>query len=299
MIYAVVDIGSNTMRMNIYKCENKDISLLFTSKQSAGLAGYVENGIMSKKGIKKATDALRSFLEIVNHFEVDKMHVFATAALRNIYNSESAVSEIENKTGLDIDVISGEQEARLDFIGATKLFDLKEGILVDIGGGSTEIVTFKNQNIINAISFPLGSLNSYKMYVKEILPNKKEIKEIKNHLAKELSGLSEIEEGDYKVLCGVGGSIRATRKLNNWIYETPSDNNIISSKNLKSMVKFLSKGSKEAIDTILQVSPDRIHTILPGMIILNEIVKKYNSEEIIVSDYGVREGYLFDKVLKE
>jgi len=271
---------------------------LFTSKQSAGLAGYVENGIMSKKGIKKTIDSLKSFLEIVNHFEVDKMFVFATAALRNVYNSESAVSEIENKTGLDIDVISGEQEAKLDFIGATKLLDLKEGILVDIGGGSTEVVTFKNQNIINAISFPLGSLNSYKMYVGEILPNKKEIKAIKNHLAKELSSLSEIGE-NYKVLCGVGGSIRAARKLNNWIYDMPSDNNVISSKDLKSMVKFLSKGSKEAIDTILQVSPDRIHTILPGMIILNEIVKKYGSEEIVVSDYGVREGYLFEKVLKE
>jgi len=298
MIYALVDIGSNTMRMNIYKCDNKDINLLFTSKQSAGLAGYVENGIMSKKGIKKTIDSLKSFLEIVNHFEVDKMFVFATAALRNVYNSESAVSEIENKTGLDIDVISGEQEAKLDFIGATKLLDLKEGILVDIGGGSTEVVTFKNQNIINAISFPLGSLNSYKMYVGEILPNKKEIKAIKNHLARELSSLSEIGE-NYKVLCGVGGSIRAARKLNNWIYDMPSDNNVISSKDLKSMVKFLSKGSKEAIDTILQVSPDRIHTILPGMIILNEIVKKYGSEEIVVSDYGVREGYLFEKVLKE
>ncbi|TJX67670.1 phosphatase [Soehngenia saccharolytica] len=299
MIYALVDIGSNTMRMNIYKCKNNNIDLLFTSKQSAGLAGYVENGIMSKKGIKKAIEALKSFMEIVNHFEIDKMYVFATAALRNVYNSESAVSEIENATGLDIDVISGEQEARLDFIGATKLFDLKEGILVDIGGGSTEIVTFKNQNIISAISFPLGSLNSYKMYVSEILPNKKEIKDIKNHLERELSGLTQIDKENYKVLCGVGGSIRATRKLHNWIYEAPSDNNTISSKNLKSMVKFLSKGSKESIDAILQVSPDRVHTILPGIIILNEIVKKFGSDEIIVSDYGVREGYLFEKVLKE
>lgn len=299
MIYALVDIGSNTMRMNIYKCKNNNIDLLFTSKQSAGLAGYVENGIMSKKGIKKAIEALKSFMEIVNHFEIDKMYVFATAALRNVYNSESAVSEIEKATGLDIDVISGEQEARLDFIGATKLFDLKEGILVDIGGGSTEIVTFKNQKIISAISFPLGSLNSYKMYVSEILPNKKEIKDIKNHLERELSGLTQIDKENYKVLCGVGGSIRATRKLHNWIYEAPSDNNTISSKNLKSMVKFLSKGSKESIDAILQVSPDRVHTILPGIIILNEIVKKFGSDEIIVSDYGVREGYLFEKVLKE
>jgi len=299
MIYALVDIGSNTMRMNIYKCYNNDIDLLFTSKQQAGLAGYVENGIMSKKGIKKAIDSLKSFIEIVNHFEVDKMYVFATAALRNVYNSESAVSEIENATGLDIDVISGEQEAKLDFIGATKLFDLKEGILVDIGGGSTEVVTFKNQKIINAISFPLGSLNSYKMYVKGILPDKKEIKDIKNHLERELSGLTELQEENYKVLCGVGGSIRATRKLHNYIFDLKSDNNTIPAKNLKHIVKFLSKGSKEAVDTILQVTPDRVHTIIPGMIILNELVKKSGSEEIIVSDYGVREGYLFEKVLKE
>ncbi|SHE30874.1 phosphatase [Alkalibacter saccharofermentans] len=299
MIYALVDVGSNTMRMNIYKCEEHSIKLLFGTKNPAGLAGYVENGSMSQKGIKKAISVLMEFKSIVDNFDIDELYVFATASLRNIDNSEDAVDQIQNKTGLNIDVISGEDEAILDFIGATKVVDVTDGLIVDIGGGSTELVTFENKKIINAISIPIGSLNLYKKCVSQLLPDKKEKKLIRDTIKSELEDIGEIINKPYKIICGVGGTVRATKKLNNSIYDLPDENIEIDIKNIKKILKILSKNSRDSLDAILQVVPDRIHTIIPGMMILNEVSKVFKSDQIVVSSYGVREGYLYDKILKE
>lgn len=299
MIYALVDVGSNTMRMNVYKCEEQNIKLLFGTKNPAGLAGYVDNGAMSRKGIKKAISVLSEFKEIINNFEIDEFFVFATASLRNIDNSKEAVQEIENITGLSIDIVSGEDEAILDFIGATKVVDVSDGLIVDIGGGSTELVTFENRKIINALSIPIGSLNMYKKCVSQLLPDKKERKLIKKTIKNELDGINEIITKPYKIVCGVGGTVRAAKKLNNSIYDLPDSNNEVEIKNIRKILKILSNDCRDSLDTILQVVPDRIHTIIPGMLILHEVAKVFKSDKIIVSNYGVREGYLYDKVLKE
>ena len=97
----------------------------------------------------------------------------STASLRNISNSQAAVSEIEDRTGLAINLLSGAQEAEYDFVGAARTIDLKSGLLVDIGGGSTELVMYNNMQIQNSISLPIGSLSMYTKFVKHLFPNKK------------------------------------------------------------------------------------------------------------------------------
>jgi exopolyphosphatase / guanosine-5'-triphosphate,3'-diphosphate pyrophosphatase len=298
MIYSIIDIGSNTMRMNIYKYENDEIKLLFGRKNPAGLAGYVERGVMSDKGIKKAIGVLRAFKSTIDNFDIDASFAFATASLRNINNSKEALALIKERTGIEIDLISGEEEAKLDFAGATKIIDIPEGVLVDIGGGSTEIVTFKEGKIMEAISIPIGSLNLYKKYTNQILPDKKERKKMKSEIKKELKKVDIYLNKPNKIMCGVGGSIRATRKLNDAIIDIEKSTEI-EAKNVKKILKTLSEDCKESVDILLQVVPDRIHTIIPGMIILNTIIKYFESESIMISDYGVREGYLYTKIMSE
>ncbi|QSX09122.1 phosphatase [Alkalibacter rhizosphaerae] len=299
MIYALIDIGSNTMRMNMYKCENNTIHLLFGTKEPAGLAGYVDYGVLSQKGIDKAISVLRSFQGIVSNFQVDQLYVFATASLRNIANSNAALKQIKKATELEIDLLSGEDEAILDFIGAIKVTDMDDGIVVDIGGGSTEIVTFKERQIINAASIPIGSLNLYKHWVEGLLPTKEEQKKIKREINKELDLMEDMMIDSYDSICGVGGTIRGARKLNNAAYDLPDANGLLEVKKIKKVLKRLGKDDRDAVDQILKVVPDRVHTIIPGMMILKEVAKRFEAKDIHVSQYGVREGYLYDKVLKE
>ena len=179
MTYGVIDVGSNTIRLVIYEVKDNRIESLFSNKNTAGLIGYVNDGELSRKGIRKACDVLNSLQKVAAHAQVEELFVFATASLRNIANTKEAVEEIERETGLKVDVISGHEEAVLDFEGAAHAQKLKDGVMVDIGGGSTEIVAFEKGKIKDAVSLEFGSLAMYKTYVSRLFPRSSEDKAIR------------------------------------------------------------------------------------------------------------------------
>lgn len=301
MKYAIIDIGSNSIRLSVYRYDEEDgnVYIQFKDKIMAGLAGHIENELLTEKGIKKACSALKIYKRVLNNLNIDKIYPFATASLRNIKNTEWAKSRIKEEIGFDIDVISGKEEAELDFEGATKIIDIKEGILVDIGGGSTEIVLYENKEIKQAVSIPIGSLNMYKKYVKCLIPTKEERKNISKDVKKEMEKLNINTETKYENMCGVGGSIRATRKISVELLGNEKENKEFSSEEIKKILKEFEAEEKIVIDKILPVVPERIHTIIPGIIILNTIARQFGIKNVYVSGYGVREGYLFKHVIKK
>lgn len=297
MLYGVIDLGSNTIRLTAYRVEKKSFKILFNQKTMAGLAGYVDNKKLTKKGIDTACDVLNQYKSIMQNFDMDKLLVFATASLRNIENTEEAVGKILIETGLDIEILSGEEEASLDFEGATHNLNMDKGILVDIGGGSTELVTYGDNKMITPVSLPIGSLYLYKNYVETILPKKSEIAKMEKKVTKELEKNTKIEKKTYSIICGVGGTIRALLKLNNYMFGLPHTNNIITTENLNHISTTLNGSDSSVWNLILKICPDRIHTIIPGLQIIKTTAKYYNSEKIIVSSYGVREGYLYNRII--
>ena len=209
MVCGIVDLGSNTIRLSIYQCEGNDIRLLVGKKVTAGLAGYVQAGALSQEGIQRACEVLESYRQIAQNLELDRLDVFATASLRNITNTDEAVKILQLRTGLAVEVLSGEEEATLDFIGATHALDMQDGLLVDIGGGSTELVFYRHQKIENALSIPMGSLSMYTRHVSDLLPTKPERRAIVAEVREELGRLEELGElttQRYPLLCGVGGT---------------------------------------------------------------------------------------------
>ena len=297
-MYGIVDIGSNTIRLSVYKVRGNGFKAMFNKKSMAGLVGYVdETGNMSEKGIAKAVSVLNDFRKILDNIDVKEVYMFATAALRNINNSGYAMHEICHLTGFDIELVSGEQEAVYDYIGATHHMHVpNKGIVLDIGGGSTELVFYSDSEIKKSVSFPLGSLNCYSMYVEKFLPSKAEIKKIRTVVKEELNSINAPEDY-YQTVCGIGGTIRAASKLNNDFFSMQPSNRQIEVANVKTILKILCDGNRETIHKILKIVPDRIHTIIPGMTILKAITKYFNTESIMVSEYGLREGYLYQKLV--
>lgn len=300
MKYAIIDIGSNSIRLTVYRHDEEDnkVYIQFKDKIMAGLAGHVEDGMLTERGIKKACYALKIYKRILGNLDIGNIYPFATASLRNISNTSAAIEQIKLETGFEVDVVSGEQEAKLDFIGATKIINIDDGILVDIGGGSTEIVVFRDKKILTALSMPVGSLNMYKKHVKNLLPTKSERKLIVKEVKKELEKLDIDIEAKYLNMCGVGGTIRATRKLSVELGDNEKTNKEVDIEDMKKVIKELEGDEKDTIDKILQVVPERIHTIIPGVVILNTITKYFETQRIYVSSYGVREGYLFENVIR-
>lgn len=167
MKQAIIDIGSNSIRLTLYETEGQSFKILFREKIMAGLAGYVEDGKLSAEGIECACAGLLTFCAILQTLAIDRISVFATASLRNISNTEQALSVIRAATGYSVEVISGEDEALFGYAGAMQELHLTGGAFLDIGGASTEIVTFEDGKPVDFASFPIGSLSLYRRCVKK------------------------------------------------------------------------------------------------------------------------------------
>ena len=296
-MYSAIDIGSNSIRLGIYKFEGNELNLVFKEKTTIGLAAYIEDGILSQEGIEKTCEVLLEYKDIIKRFSNENIYAFATASLRKAENKEQAVKYIKKVTGIDVEVISGEQEGNFDFTGTIRSLKMKEGVLVDIGGGSTEVVIFRNKSVSRIFSMPIGSLDFYSKYVGLLFPNKEEITIMENKVLEELQKIDDINGEYFKDICGVGGSIKGSMLINESIYGNQKNTkDEMECKNVKILIEELSKMNKSNINKILKVVPSKIHTIIPGMIILNTIIDFFKSEKIYLSKSGVREGYLYSKI---
>ena len=292
----VVDVGSNTIRLSIYRCEGGRIKLLLNKKEMAGLAGYIRDGVLSDGGILVACRVLSGFRALLDNFDIRELYVFGTASLRNIVNTEEALETIQEVTGLTVEVLTGAEEARLSFLGAATGGGASAGLLADIGGGSTELVAYRDGAVVSGCSLPMGSLSLFSRYVEGLFPTQEETRRIRSFAPEELEK-ARTPGGTCRHLVGVGGTIRAAAKLCNDIAGADPDNRLIPAAELRDLYKGLKKGDKNTLRQILRSAPDRVHTILPGLIILNTVLKAYEVETVSVSSCGVREGYLLDRVV--
>lgn len=284
------------MRLSVYSCRSDHVSVLFTKKETAGLAGYITDGVMTEEGVDQCVTVLKNFQESLLGIRIDGLSVFATASLRNVCNTEDILRIIARRTGIKVEILSGQEEAVLDFIGATHSVGLKNGLLIDIGGGSTELTAFSERTISCAESVSIGSLSLYTNYVEELLPAPAEQKAIRRAVLKKLETVKPLTGSYFTDICGVGGTIRAVQKMNRRLGSLSDE---FSVKELRTLLAKMQKPDKDTLRMILKVVPDRIHTLIPGMLILDTAAEYFKSERIHVSAFGVREGFLYARVLGE
>lgn len=299
MKYSVIDIGSNSMRLTVYRVKGRDFKILFKQKKMVGLAGYVDHGRMSRAGIERAAESLLEFKNILQMLGItERIYVFATASLRNIVNTEEAVAEIEAAAAFSIDVVTGEQEAFLGYKGVMQELSVSDGVFVDIGGASTEIAMFRSNELFFSKSFHVGSLKLYKEFVKRILPGEKTLKDMRGAIDDEFRKNGAVDPEPCEKLICTGGTARSVLRFARHLGLIQADARVMDKKQLEKVGDLLLGSRKTAADAILKIDPERIHTIIPGYLILQYIFECFGAGKLIVSNYGVREGYLCQRILK-
>lgn len=296
MRHAIVDIGSNTIRLIIFDInENKNnFKKVLNKKYTAGLITYVHDGELSGKGIKKLIKTLSSIKNIVIELNVDTFSPFATASLRNLENTEEVLEEVKKDLDIDIDVLEQVEEAFLGNVGIRSEIKVDSGISVDIGGASTEVVYFEEDGPREYINLKTGSLLLFGENVSRILPKKSEIRAIEKSVIRELNS-SHFSSKENKLI-GIGGTIRTTGKVIADLWN--EDEKKFTLKDIYKLLNLIKDRNTETIRSIIRTNPARIHTIIPGIIILKILMEKLGIDEIEVSDNGLREGYLIYKVLE-
>ena len=302
MLHAIIDIGSSTIRMAIYQIKTDDFEILMKRKHIVGLASYVVAGEMTEEGIDRAVAILSEYKRLLDSFAIDRIHAFTTAALRNAANSAGAVAEIRRRTGIDIKIMSGDEEAEYDFVGATKHLADHSGVIIDIGGGSTEIIAFEQRKISRKLSLSIGALSLGSRNVAGTLPTKAETSALYNEAAKFLDSEAETLAGiKAKNLIGLGGTLNSASSVYNLLYHEHYRHNIIEAAHLSDIIdKFSTDGklTPELSAIILKAAPDRLHTLIPGLVIADLLAQLFSAEQIIYSNSGVREGYIYREILK-
>ena len=296
MRHAIVDLGSNTIRLIIFDInENKNnFKKVLNKKYTAGLITYVHDGELSRKGIKKLIKTLSSIKNIVLELNVDTFSPFATASLRNLENTEEVLEEVKKDLDIDIDVLEQVEEAFLGNVGIRSEIKVDSGISVDIGGASTEVVYFEEDGPREYINLKTGSLLLFGENVSRILPKKSEIRAIEKSVIRELNS-SHFSSKENKLI-GIGGTIRTTGKVIADLWN--EDEKKFTLKDIYKLLNLIKDRNTETIRSIIRTNPARIHTIIPGIIILKILMEKLGIDEIEVSDNGLREGYLIYKVLE-
>ena len=296
MPIGIIDIGSNTIRLAVYEVVAGKINLLLKKKHLVGLAAHIENSRLTPAGIDMAADAVSEYRKLLRLLGIGSDIAYATGALRNAANSQAAVAAIEKKSGVKIRILSGEEEATLAFVGLMHDVEVDTGLVVDIGGASTELIYFKQGKIEAKTSLPIGSLAMYKEYVGNYLPTAAECKTIENYAA------VKIREANFVAppcdrLCGIGGTFKSALALVNAYFKRSATNKLSSWEDIDALRRlYCMDGKHSAADMLLlmQAVPDRLKVLLPGLSVAAATVRAFGCREILYSDSGVREGYIRD-----
>lgn len=281
MINALIDIGSNTIRLVVYE-GFKEIE---NYADYAGLIADVSNGEISPVGIGKITKALLGMKKRAEALGATNIYAFATASLRDIEDKESLVSFIKVATGIEIEMISGEAEAYYDYLGLKKVNNIYDGAAFDLGGGSCQIMVFKNDKVEGAVSLPLGGLKLHTGFVKGNIPSSDEREQLAEYVKSKVLSFKSLTNCGFSQLYAMGGSVFALSNLAKVYF---GDDSILNSETLTKLCNLTE-------EQIVRIVPKRLKSVVPAAIVMLELLEVSGAEEIVITTAGVRDGILFSK----
>lgn len=212
----IIDMGSNSVRLILVRVF-KDLSfrLMDEHKESIRLGdGIDEFSNLKEDKIQDALKTMKMFKRLCDAQNATKIIAVATAAVRKANNGQELIDRIYDETNIDMKVISGKDEAYFDYLAVSHSVFSKDGLILDIGGGSFELVLMKNRELIESVSIPMGSIDfAQKFKIKDPLTKDEEKKMIK-FISDKLKEVPWLKSAKNLPLIGVGGTLRNIGKIN-------------------------------------------------------------------------------------
>lgn len=314
MLLGIIDLGTNSVRFDVYRLyktapksistkkkpsQSKAAQLVHRDKLMIRMGQEVfSNGVLGEAASARCMDAFASFSRSVRALRVDKVVAFATSALREAKDGAALVRQIKAKTGIDVRIISGQEEAHFISKGilANDIIGKEPTCLIDIGGGSTEISICKDKKIIHSYSFPLGTARIQQLYLKRIPPTNANLLELENYVWQTLASKVSIERWPK---CNLALASSGTAKAIYRLAEANSDLNkkkLVSTKAIENIVNDLKTKNTSELLTTKGMDARRIDMILGGTILLGACLDVIGAKHYRISDHSLRHGILAEEV---
>lgn len=291
MKYSVIDVSSSSISM-VVAANGGTNEVVFKERAALSLTHYLEGDKLSARGMEKLAALLDHMKAVACAEGAQRCYVISTAALRHVANSEQIAAFVHEKTGLTINFIDEPTEAYCDYIANLSYRSYDRAVLIDLGGKSIEICDLSKSEKAEMFGFEFGLVDLNRKFVGNIYPTEDEVKSIRKYLKKKFDAASLPEEGTFATAVLVGASATA-------IYDIYADfakadrtgPKIIEYKKYKKLVKRLLEGADRS-SLVLKNAPEKVYVIGAAAVALKALFKRFGVETIVVSESGVKEGYL-------
>lgn len=289
--FAIIDIGSNSVRLVTYSGIKRVPEVVFNEKVLAGLGSEVgRTGKLSDEAMALTLSTLKRFVDLCKHARIDDIYPLATAAIRDAENGQEFVDQVRAATGLDIQVIGGDEEARLAAQGVISAEGKAYGLMGDLGGGSLELAILDGRDIGQRVSLPIGPLRLIAEFGDDL-------KAMKHHIRPLLRQLPIAKNLAHKNFYMVGGAWRNIMKM--MILERSIPLPILqgfrtNAKNMDSYCKRIQTSNPDYLPFKDVVSGRRLRVLPVAALILREVLKAFKIEDCKASTFGLREGFVYD-----
>ncbi len=293
---AVIEIGSNSIRTSVYKSAKKNrFKTLDRWREPVRLGKSIaQSRLLTNEQIAETIDVLKKFQTRIERYEVDKTSLIATAAVRMAKNQEQLIFAVLKETGLQLEIINEQEEAYYDYVAVRSTMRTKDALIVDVGGGSSEISLAKKGRLKHGLSIPIGAISISDLYLASDPIKENQLNAARKDIRQRLENLNWMSA--QATFVGLGGTLRAVTSILNREGKNKKTlhNSVITRDQIDELFDQLIHSSLEKRSQIKELSDGRYEVILGGILIISEIIKKTPSKEIRFSNFGVREGYVFN-----
>ena len=294
---SAIDVGSNAIRMAVGRVNTTQdkVDVIENIRIPVRLGQDVfSKGHIGEPSMQAALDAFMRFHKIANEYEVKKIRAVATSAMREADNGYLLIERVLRRTGISVEIISGEEEARLVHLAVGKVISLadKKTVLIDIGGGSIEVAVSKGRKLLTVESYEMGtvrllqnldarSVGDFRMLLNEYTES------IRRHIKRELGKLN------LDLCIGTGGNIEELGNLRQKLFKGATHDRITVNE-LEMLDKTICKMTVDQRIEKLNLKPDRADVIGPAIMVLRMIVREAHVKEIQIPGVGLKDGILWD-----
>jgi exopolyphosphatase / guanosine-5'-triphosphate,3'-diphosphate pyrophosphatase len=302
MRIAVIDLGTNTCNLLIAELNGSEYKILFQGKEHVKLLHNKKNdNWIREDAFLRVSSALSNHLKKINDFSVKKITLIATSAVRDAANRDEFLDFIREKTDLEANVVTGEQEAELIYHGVLLAFkEISEpSLILDIGGGSNELIITKNREILWKESIPAGMSRTVTLFEISDPITTEEVAELKQFFQiQNMEAIRYSKKASVTTLIGCSGAFDTVADIIDKV--DPGTKKRIKQKielyDLRKVYDKIIKSTHSERKSLKGVDSVRIDLIVPAIIMINQVITDIGIEKIYQTDYALREGVLFNQL---
>ncbi len=289
---AVIDIGSNSVRLVVYEAMTRSLVTVFNEKTLCGLGREVQStGLLAPDAVDKALTSLRRFRALCKVQKVGRVYAIATAACRDATNGPDFIAQAERICGVPIEILSGPREAKLSALGVISGIHRPDGIVGDLGGGSLELIDVRGNQVRSGVTLPLGSLALQDLAHKSLKRAERIVKD-------ELSDVAQLKAGRGRNFYAVGGTWRALARIHiiqsGYPLRVMHGYSLPASEALDFARRLRRLAAANMLANIEAVADARRPLLTYAALVLEYIIRVAQPKTIVFSTFGVREGLLYD-----